>query len=126
MRRTLEEHLAGADPAMAGPWRMLLDESGAWQSGATLNPAILALMRGQFDDNMTREVLLAAAGVKVSRTCLDDALLDVLRSIGVAHSFAVLASDERYIHRADTGKGGSANGIERQAQPGEPGGLRNV
>ena len=126
MRRVLEEQLAGLDASAAGPWSMLTDESATWRSGTRLNPAILADMRRRFDDNLTREVLLAAAAVKVSRTCLDDAELAALRDIATAHSFCLLASEGRYIHRHDTGKGGAANGIERKARPDEPGGLRNV
>jgi hypothetical protein len=126
LRLTLDIELAGGDAAQAGPWSMLRDECVTWRSGAGLNPAILAAMRGRFDDNLTREVLLAAAGVKVSRTCLNDTQLDALRNIAAAHSFRLLASEDRYIHRYDKGKGGAANGIERRAQPDETSGLRNV
>jgi hypothetical protein len=83
-------------------------------------------MRGQFNDNIIREVLLAAADVKISRTCLSEPQVEVLRGIADQHGFQLLASRERYIHRLDTGKGGACNGIERLAGPTENSGLRNV
>lgn len=126
LRRTLEEQLAASGAEMAGPWRMLSSESGAWDSGARLNPAIFAAMNGQFGDNIMREVLLAAAGVKVSRTCLGDSQLELLQSIASEHAFSVVASDDRYIHRPDVGKGGTSNRIERQSKPDQTGGLWNV
>jgi hypothetical protein len=83
-------------------------------------------LRKYFGGNVVREILLAAAGVKVSRTCLSDASLEMLRSIARVYGFAVTASSERYIHRRDIGKGGMANAIERVAAPDEEDGLRNV
>jgi hypothetical protein len=135
LKKTLEEELAkawqalgveGAKPTFHGPWSMLVSEHDARVARACLSSELYAQIRGQFNDNLIREILLAAAGVKISRTCLSDAKLDFLHGIADQHSFHLLASRERYIHRRDRGKGGVSNHIERVAGPKEDHGLRNV
>lgn len=91
-----------------------------------VNPDLYAKLRGHFNDNIIREVLLAAAGLKMSRTCLSDPELGLLRGVASQYGFRLLASRERYIHRHDIGKGGWSNSIERIAGPEEKKGLRNV
>jgi hypothetical protein len=105
---------------------MLADECGGWNQRAHLNPEMYEQMRGQFSDDIIREVLLAAAGVKISRTCLSETKLALLRGIADQHGLCLLASEEQYIHRQDTGKGGASNRIEGRAGPGDARGLRNV
>jgi hypothetical protein len=132
LKKTLKEELVkecksgNAEPVLDGPWRMLASECGGWSTQAHISPELYAQMRGLFSDDVTREVLLAAAGVKISRTCLSDANLEVLRGICGQHGLRLLASEERYIHRQDTGKGGASNRIEQRAAPGDETGLRNV
>jgi hypothetical protein len=105
---------------------MLVSESGSWQNSVPLNTELYREMRGMFPDSISREVLLAAAGLKISRTGLSESKLALLSGLAVKHNFQVVASCERYIHRRDLGKGGAANSIERLAGPEEDGGLRNV
>src|ERR1700720_3517768 len=80
LKRTLNEELTkeqqssdAPKPLFAGAWSMLANECGGWNTQAHLNPEVYAQMRGRFSDDICREVLLAAAGVKISRTCLSDA-----------------------------------------------------
>src|SRR5689334_6794215 len=115
LRRTLEKELAEhgrkLDPAapmplLDGPWGLLLTDGGAWDNSARLDTNLYSRLRGTFSDNVSREILLAAAGVKISRTCLPDSKLELLRGIAAEHDFQVVASAERYIHGRDRGKGG--------------------
>jgi hypothetical protein len=124
LKRTLEQQLAregfrlgaqGCEPAIQSPWSMLVDERNAWRVPMRLNHQLYAEIRGQFDDNLVKEILFAAAGIKISRTLLSDEKLELLQRIADRHTFRVLASSEQYIHRCDVGKGGFANVIERVA-----------
>lgn len=135
LKKTLEEELAkerqtlgvdGAKPAIDGPWSMLASERDAWSAQARLSPELYAQIRGQFSDNIIREVLFAAAGVKVSRTCLSDAKIAYLHEVADQYDFRLVTSSVRYILRPDTGKGGFCNGIERVAGPEEKSGRQNV
>jgi len=134
LQETLENELTSARQALdmggvkastGGPWRMLYGDSG-WSEPTQLSRELFAQIRGEFSDDIVREILLAAAGVKVSRTSLSEAKLALLRSIATEHGFCVLASADRYIHRRDKGKGGCCNAIERAAGPDEDSGLRIV
>jgi hypothetical protein len=134
LRRTLQEELAkhppagGRDkvPVLSGPWGMLTDEGYTWRTQAELSSVVQAETREHFDDNIVREILLAAAGVKLSRTCLSDERIGILEGIADRHGFRVLAGRQRYVHRRDIGKGGACNGVERRLEEHEGGGLRNV
>jgi hypothetical protein len=126
VQRESEERLVGVAPALPRPWDLFLEEGCTWRAGRGLDNQLLQHLRGLFDDTVVREILLAAAGVKISRTCLSDAKLELLRPAAEQHAFEVVASSKRYIHRRDSGKGGSSNSIERVAGPTEEGGLRNV
>lgn len=134
LKETLNEVLAngqgldldGASSTILGPWSMLVGEGDAWGTRACLSPELYVQIRGHFSDNITREVLLAAAGVKVSRTLLSDAKLEFLRAMAGQHGFRVLASHERYIRRPDEGKGGFSNRVRRLVGPEEASGLRRV
>ena len=135
MRRTLEQQLADVQKSLdygdqtacyCGPWSMLTSDAGAWALHTRLSRELRAELDGHFSDDIIREVLLAAAGVKVSRTSLpedDIVLLDVL-----AHQcgFSLLAGRERYRHRPDIGKGGACNTLEHIERPDERGGFRIV
>jgi len=105
---------------------MLGTESDVRRSQVRVSRELYAQLRAHFNDNIIREVLLAAAGMKMSRTCLSDPELVLLRDLAPKHGFRLLASRERYVHRHDTGKGGWSNSIERLAGPEEDNGLRNV
>jgi len=105
---------------------MLATGADVWSVRPRLSSELYAQLRGQFKDNTIREVLLAAAGVKVSRACLSEGKFRLLHRLAAQHNFSVLASQERYIHRCDAGKGGFSNTAERIAGPDEANGLRNV
>src|ERR1700752_3802343 len=98
LKKTLIEELvkeyrtSNPEAVLDGPWSMLARECGGWSTQAHLSPELYRQMRGQFSDDIIREVLLAAAGVKISRTCLSDAKLEVLRAISAQHGFQLLAS----------------------------------
>jgi hypothetical protein len=111
---------------LPGPWNLLLEEGCTWRVRPPLDAELFCDLQRQFGSNVIREILLAAAGVKLSRICLSDARLEVLRGIAQRYGFTAVASSERYIHRRDLGKGGTSNTIERLSDPGEAGGLRNV
>jgi len=122
----LRECSDAIEPRLHGAWSLLIEDGCTWKAQARLDNGLLCALRGHFGSNIIREILLAAAGVKISRTCLSDARLELLRGIAEEHGFEIAAGSERYIHRRDSGKGGSSNSIERLALPGEEAGLRNV
>lgn len=128
VRQALTDALLGAGvlPAQSGPWTVLIDESAGWRSRPQLQGELLRDLKRYFGSNLIREILLAAAGVKLSRTCLSDPKAEILREISERHGFSIALSPERYIHRRDSGKGGASNAIERIAASDEHGGLRNV
>ena len=113
-------------PEFPGPWNLLREDCCTWRDPPLLDRQLYSDLRGHFGNNVIREILLAAAGVKLSRTCLPDSKLELLRGIAGRRGFEVTASSERYLHRPDLGKGGASNTIERLAGPEEEGGLRNV
>lgn len=113
-------------PVRSEAWDLLIEEGCTWRACPPLNRRLFCDLREHFGNNVIRELLLAAAGVKISRTCLSDIKLELLRSIAVQHGFEIAAGSERYIHRRDLGKGGSSNSVERLAGREEEGGLRNV
>jgi hypothetical protein len=135
LKKTLEEELAkelqtlgvdGAKLAIDGPWSALASERDALSAQASLSPELYAQIRGQFNDNIVREILLAAAGVKVSRTCLSDAKLAYLHEVADQYGFCLATSSVRYILCPDTGKGGFCNDIARVAGLEEKSGWLNV
>jgi hypothetical protein len=91
-----------------------------------LDRELYAQIRHQFSDNLVREILLASAGVKMSRTCLSDAKLRCLRVFARRHGFYVVAGRERYVHYRDRGKGGWSNSFRRIAGSPKGIGRRNV
>jgi len=111
---------------LPGAWKLLIEDCCTWRTGSQLSRQLLGALRGHFGSNVIREILLAVAGVKVSRTCMSDSQLDLFCRIAEHHGFGLVTSSERYVHRRDSGKGGSSNSIERLAGPEEEGGLRNV
>jgi hypothetical protein len=126
--RRVREAMAAAlrEQPLDGPWNLLLEDGCTWRTQPRLNRQLLCDLRGHFGGNVIREILLAAGGVKLSRACLSDPQLDLMRGLAERHGFGITASVECYIHRRDAGKGGSSNAIERVAGPGEEGGLHNV
>src|SRR5262245_1153049 len=93
LKSTLREELlrecqtdGGPQPTLDGPWAMLASEGAGWHRKTRLSPELCAQMRQHFSDDITREILLAAAGIKVSRTCLSDEKLAVLRAISAQHN----------------------------------------
>ena len=115
-----------AIPAILGPWSMLTSDSGVWDAGMHLSPELYREIRGRLSNTSVKEILLAAAGVKVSRLSVSDAELEFLGLLGEQFEFFLLASDERYLPRRDVGKGNYCNAFERLTDPNETCGLRNV
>jgi hypothetical protein len=135
LRQTLDQQLsaeAGAVGAggkrsrLPGPWGSFFEEQSAWDWSARLNRNLYRDLKGQFDDNLVREILLAAADVKISRTSLTEGKIGLLHATAERHGFQIVTSEERWIPRIDRGKGGWANQIGRLAEPGEPGGVCHV
>jgi hypothetical protein len=132
IRKALRETLAkelGADALktpIGGPWGMVIGAHNTWEAPARLNHELFLQLRGQFSDDMIREILLAAAGIKVSRTCLSDSKLELLQNIAFRYGFNLVASKARFIPHRDKGKGGWSNSIDRVIGHNETSGLRNV
>jgi hypothetical protein len=123
LRNTLMNNAESA--SCCGPWSALFAERDIWQGDWKLNQRLFRNLSATFDKNQVRELLLAAAGVKVSRTCVQDDELEVLRSTADFYGFSVSASEHRWLLHGDAGKGGWANTMERSAEPHEPG-VTNV
>jgi hypothetical protein len=125
LRQTLDEQLqseAGGNGArLPGPWGVFFEEHSAWDAETRLDPDLYRELTGLFDDNLVREILLAAADVKISRTCLSKTKLDLLGGIAERHGFQIITSEDQWILRADQGKGGWVNQMGRLAAPGEIG-----
>ncbi len=111
---------------LSGPWGAFFEEHNAWDCATRLSRDLYLELSGQFDDNLIREILLAAADVKISRTSLTDAKIGQLQVAAERHGFQIATSKDQWILRADQGKGGWANRAERLAEPGEACGVRNV
>jgi len=112
-------------PAIVGSWSMLTSDSGVWDVGAHPSPELYRQIRGRLSDTNVKELLLAAAGVKVSRLSVSDAGLQFLRCLADQHGFFLLASEQRYLPLPDVGKG-FCNAFERVTDPDKTGALRNV
>lgn len=135
LRQTLDEQLTGQAEAvdskgeqrrLSGPWSSFFEERSAWDTETRLDHELYLDLKGQFDDNLVREILLAAADVKISRASLTEEKIALLQAIAERHGFQIVTTDDQWILRADRGKGGWANGGARLAEPGEAGGVRNV
>ncbi len=81
---------------------------------------------GKFNDNILREIVLASAGIKASRTCLNDEEISLLLQETRRSNLEVSISEEKYIHRKDTGKGGWSNSLAAVVPATHPEGLFNV
>jgi hypothetical protein len=129
LRHTLDEQLQADQSSsrrLPGPWATFFNECHAWDGTAKVNRDLYQSLRGQFDDNQIREVLLATADIKISRTCLTAEKTSLLEAAAAHYGFNIAVSDNRWILRADRGKGGWANQAERLAAPGEAGSVGNV
>jgi hypothetical protein len=113
-------------PAILGPWSMLASDSGVWNAGIHATPELYREISGRFSDTSVKEILLAAAGVKVSRLSVLDDELEALGRLADRFEFFYLPSDERYLPRRDMGKGNYYNAFERLPGSEETRGLRNV
>src|ERR1039457_6403843 len=96
LRQALNEQLqseAGATDLgsnrwrLSGPWGAFFEEHNAWDDATRLNRDLYLELSGQFDDNLIREILLAAADVKISRTSLTDAKIGILQVAAERHGF---------------------------------------
>jgi hypothetical protein len=87
---------------------------------------IFEALWGKFNDNILREIVLASAGVKASRTCLSEADLSLLLEVAEQSNLQVVVSAQKYIHRHDVGKGGWSNSLAAAVPPDNPDGLFNV
>ncbi|HMD21686.1 MAG TPA: hypothetical protein VKH40_15275 [Alloacidobacterium sp.] len=130
LRETLDAELPsdvnGRRPRLQGPWATFFEEGNAWDEGAYLNRDLYRDLTGQFDNNTIREILLAAANIKISRTTLSREKIATLQAAAVRHGFQIAISKHPWILRPDHGKGGWANQVERAAEPDEPGAVSNV
>lgn len=83
-------------------------------------------LKGRFNDNILREILLASVGLKASRTCMSASEIEMFLPIAQQNRLKVVLSKEKYIHRPDIGKGGWSNTVERAVHSTHPDGLFNV
>jgi hypothetical protein len=118
LRQTLDEQLSaeagavdsgGRRRRLAGPWSTFFDEKSAWDETTELNRDLYRDLNGQFDDNLIREILLAAADVKISRASLTELEIGQLRAAAQRYGFEIVASQNQWILHADRGKGYWAN-----------------
>ncbi len=84
------------------------------------------VLHRKFNDNIVREILLVASGVKDSRTCMSTEELIYFIPIAETHNIEVAISHNKYIHRPDIGKGGWSNSLEKTVSANHPTGLHNV
>jgi hypothetical protein len=124
VRKALDAEFPGH--VVGGPWGMVVNESDTWATPTQISPELYLDLRGRFSDDVVRETLLAAGGVKVSRACLPDAKFELLQSIARRHGFQVVAGRVRFVPRPDKGKGGWCNSAERVDGRDGNEGVRNV
>ncbi|MBV8214039.1 MAG: hypothetical protein JOZ08_12560 [Verrucomicrobia bacterium] len=110
----------------SGPWRTLFEEYSTWDSATQFNQELYLALRGQFRDDLIREILLAAAGLKVSRLSLKERKIASLRVHIEQHGLQIVTSENQWIPLLDFGKGGWANRGVRGAESGDPNAIRNV
>lgn len=106
-----------------------LSSSGLSHTAPPVNPDTVALfnaLHGRFNDNIVRELVLASAGLKLSRTCMYDEDLAYFLPLAERYGLAVALSDVKFLHRPDQGKGGWSNAIEREVPLTDPAGQFNV
>jgi hypothetical protein len=118
LRETLEEQLScgteavdlnGTRARLSGPWSTFFEGRAAWDCASALSRSLYSDLKDRFNDNTVREVLLAAADVKVSRCTLTEEKLELLHAASERHGFQIVTSQARWILRADQGKGHWAN-----------------
>ena len=80
----------------------------------------------KFNDNILREIVLASAGLKVSRTCMYPQELEFFLPLAQENNLQVVLSENKYVHLQDMGKGGWSNSIERVVPSDYPDGMFNV
>ncbi len=114
-----------AKPSIVGPWSMLTSDGGVWDVEAHTSLELYRQIRGHLSDTSVKELLLAVAGVKVSRLSVSDAELHFLHCLADQHGFFLLASQERYLPVPDVGKGNYCNAFELVGSDDERG-LRNA
>src|SRR5277367_4504410 len=108
---------------LPGPWAAFFEEQNAWDETTQLNRDLYLELTGHFDNNTIREILLAAADIKISRTTLTREKITALHVAAERHGFQILPGNNQWILRPDQGKGGWANQVERQATPDEAGAV---
>jgi hypothetical protein len=129
MRQTLADQLLTAPPAkqsFSGPWTALFEEHSGWDSARPLSRDLYSDLRGHFDDNLIRELLLAAANFKVTRTSLSDKQIKFLRELAERHGFQIAVSETKWRPYVDKGKGGWANRMMQLTEANNSGGIRNI
>ena len=122
LRQTVQNE---SNAQILGPWNMLRSNTGVWDIGMHLSPELYYEIRGRLGDTSTKELLLAAAGVKVSRLSVSEEDLGFLCRLAERYGFFLLASDQRYLPRRDVGKGDYCNAFEVLG-PDQTNGLRNI
>ena len=130
LRETLDAQLPldsnGHRPRMGGPWATFFGEQNVWDETTQLDCGLYLDLRSDFDNNTVREILLAAANIKIARTTLTKEKIAVLQTIADRHGVRIVVGNGQWILRPDQGKGGWANQVERAAEPDEPGAVSNV
>jgi hypothetical protein len=127
LRRTIEDQLGdSAAWSMSGPWSTFFEEGRGWRSDKQLNHDLYQNLKQMFDINVTREILFAAADIKISRATMKQTDIGRLEDVAKRYGFDLVCSAVECVPVADCGKGRWANRARRAAQPGEKGALRNV
>lgn len=133
LRQTLYEQLSaegepGSNAApcrLPGPWSTFFDEGSAWDQAAVLDRELYFDLVGHFDHNSIREILLAAADIKIARASLTEDKIGQLRAIAERHGLTIVAGATQWVPCADRGKGGFAN-RGRPIADADEGGVRHV
>jgi hypothetical protein len=117
LRETLDIGLqSGSVACRSGPWRALFESNVKWDAGVQLNRNLYGdLKRAHIKDNFVREILLAAADIKVARGSGTESQIEKLHLVAQAHGLKVIASTHQWTPCLDLGKGGWANSAANPA-----------
>jgi hypothetical protein len=134
LRNTLDENIRESTAvstsrhtfSLSGPWSTVFGEHSTWDSAPPLNRHLYRDMRGHFDDNIIREILLAAADIKIARVSLREKQLPRLQSVADCYGLKIVISHALWTPCVDQGKGGWANRMIPSTQAAEANGIRNI
>jgi hypothetical protein len=130
LRRALKEQFADlgqpTGDSMPGPWRNFFVEGSEWPSEVRLDHDLYEELKRCFDTNVTREILFAAADMKISRVTLKQKYVGRLQAIADRFGFALACSAIKCVPIVDCGKGRWANRGRPATRANEKGALCNV